>query len=97
MTVPCTPSSAATFSATNFGAVLLACVWQPSKGLPRFARFGREPVPDMTSVAHAAAAAAIVTGAERLAAAAFAPLDRKRVGLITNQTDRVGADHLAFC
>jgi uncharacterized protein YbbC (DUF1343 family) len=49
----------------------------------------------MPNVAHAATAAAIVTGAERLAAAAFAPLDRKRVGLITNQTGRVGAAHTA--
>jgi hypothetical protein len=40
-------------------------------------------------------AAAVVTGSERLAAAAFAPLKSKRVGLITNQTGRVGAHHVA--
>jgi uncharacterized protein YbbC (DUF1343 family) len=51
--------------------------------------------PEMTSIARAATTAAVVTGAERLAAAAFAPLDRKRVGLITNQTGRVGAAHVA--
>ena len=50
--------------------------------------------PEVPSIAHAATAA-IVTGAERLAAAAFAPLDRRRVGLITNQTGRVGAAHVA--
>ena len=50
--------------------------------------------PEVPSIAHAATAA-IITGAERLAAAAFAPLDRRRVGLITNQTGRVGADHVA--
>jgi hypothetical protein len=51
--------------------------------------------PEVPSIAHAAATAAIVTGAERLAAAAFTPLDRRRVGLITNQTGRVGAAHMA--
>ena len=44
---------------------------------------------------HGHAAASVVTGAAALAAAAFAPLAGKRVGLITNQTGRVGADHLA--
>jgi uncharacterized protein YbbC (DUF1343 family) len=37
----------------------------------------------------------ITTGAERLAASGFAALAGKRVGLITNQTGRVGAEHLA--
>ena len=35
------------------------------------------------------------TGAEALAASGFATLAGKRVGLITNQTGRVGAEHLA--
>jgi uncharacterized protein YbbC (DUF1343 family) len=35
------------------------------------------------------------TGADALAASRFAPLAGKRVGLITNQTGRVGAEHLA--
>ncbi|MBL8564573.1 MAG: DUF1343 domain-containing protein [Hyphomicrobiaceae bacterium] len=38
---------------------------------------------------------AVVTGAAALAAAAFAPLAGHRIGLITNQTGRVGDDHLA--
>ena len=54
-----------------------------------------EVFPEMTSIAHGAVSATVVTGAERLAAAGFALLDRKRVGLITNQTGRVGADHVA--
>lgn len=39
--------------------------------------------------------AAVRSGAERLAAAGFAPLAGKRIGLITNQTGRVGGSHLA--
>ena len=37
----------------------------------------------------------VTTGAEALAASGFAALAGKRVGLITNQTGRVGAEHLA--
>ena len=37
----------------------------------------------------------VVTGADALAAAGFAPLTGLRVGLITNQTGHVGAEHLA--
>src|SRR5512145_2098379 len=37
----------------------------------------------------------IVTGAEALARSGFAALAGKRVGLITNQTGRVGTEHLA--
>ena len=37
----------------------------------------------------------VATGADMLAASGFAALAGKRVGLITNQTGRVGAEHLA--
>ena len=37
----------------------------------------------------------VTTGAEALAGSGFAALAGKRVGLITNQTGRVGAEHLA--
>src|SRR5262245_29442540 len=37
----------------------------------------------------------VVTGAEALARTGFAALAGKRVGLITNQTGRVGSEHLA--
>ena len=37
----------------------------------------------------------VTTGAEALVASGFAALAGKRVGLITNQTGRVGAEHLA--
>ncbi len=37
----------------------------------------------------------VATGADRLAASGFAALAGKRVGLITNQTGRVGDEHLA--
>jgi uncharacterized protein YbbC (DUF1343 family) len=40
-------------------------------------------------------ARSVVTGAEVLVRTGFAALAGKRVGLITNQTARVGADHLA--
>ena len=42
-----------------------------------------------------AAANAVTTGAASLAAAKFAGLDGRRVGLITNHTGRVGDEHLA--
>jgi len=45
--------------------------------------------------AFAATAPAVVTGAEVLARSRFAALRGKRVGLVTNHTGRVGADHLA--
>ncbi|MBO0763167.1 MAG: DUF1343 domain-containing protein, partial [Hyphomicrobiaceae bacterium] len=52
----------------------------------------------MANVSHGqsvARSSPIVTGAEALARAGFAALAGKRVGLITNQTGRVGAEHLA--
>ena len=45
--------------------------------------------------APASAAPTVVTGAAALAAANFAPLKGKRIGLVTNQTGQVGGDHLA--
>jgi uncharacterized protein YbbC (DUF1343 family) len=38
--------------------------------------------------------AALVTGAEALVADGFAPFNGRRIGLITNQTGRVGGEHL---
>ncbi len=50
----------------------------------------------MTSTANTQSTSSpIVTGAEVLAREGFARLAGKRVGLIANQTSRVGADHLA--
>jgi uncharacterized protein YbbC (DUF1343 family) len=43
----------------------------------------------------AVAAVSVVTGAAVLVAQGFKPLAGKRVGLITNQTGRVGAEHIA--
>jgi uncharacterized protein YbbC (DUF1343 family) len=43
----------------------------------------------------AAPSGPVVTGAETLASTGFAALAGKRVGLITNQTGRVGSEHLA--
>lgn len=43
----------------------------------------------------ALATAPVVTGAEALVRAGFAPIEGRRVGLITNHTGLVGADHLA--
>ncbi|HEY1243840.1 MAG TPA: DUF1343 domain-containing protein [Hyphomicrobiaceae bacterium] len=57
-------------------------------------------VAGMVAMAHvsssqSAVPGGIVTGAEVLARSGFAALAGKRVGLITNQTGRVGAEHLA--
>ena len=51
----------------------------------------------MSNSAHAGAATAssLVTGATALATAGFAPLGGRRVGLVTNQTGRVGDHHIA--
>src|SRR5262245_41599373 len=48
----------------------------------------------MAHVSHGCAAE-VTTGAEALVRDGFAALTGKRVGLIANQTSRVGADHLA--
>jgi uncharacterized protein YbbC (DUF1343 family) len=44
---------------------------------------------------NAHAALSIATGAQTIAANGFAAFNGKRIGLVTNQTGRVGADHLA--
>lgn len=49
----------------------------------------------MSAANHSRASTAIVTGAERLAASGFAALAGRRIGLITNQTGRLGDEHLA--
>lgn len=52
----------------------------------------------MTTPSHSdesATVGPILTGAERLVASQFAELEGRRVGLITNQTGRVGGQHLA--
>jgi uncharacterized protein YbbC (DUF1343 family) len=50
---------------------------------------------DPSSGQTAPAPGPVVTGAEALARSGFAALAGKRVGLITNQTGRVGGEHLA--
>lgn len=63
-------------------AILLAIVWIPVMAEPSLNQTSTPPSP-------------IATGAEVLAASGFAALAAKRVGLITNQTGRVGGNHLA--
>lgn len=53
------------------------------------------PAPSGADMADPSTGQRVVTGAEKLVASGFAALDGKRVALITNQTGRVGQDHLA--
>ena len=53
------------------------------------------PVMTRSSLTQTALPQPVAVGAEVLAASGFAALAGKRVGLITNQTGRVGAEHLA--
>src|SRR5262245_41468869 len=56
---------------------------------------GCTPVMTEPSLTQTALPHAVTVGAEVLAASGFAALAGKRVGLITNQTGRVGTEHLA--
>src|SRR5262245_52562919 len=56
---------------------------------------GCTPVMTEPSLTQTALPHAVTVGAEVLAASRFAALAGKRVGLITNQTGRIGAEHLA--
>jgi uncharacterized protein YbbC (DUF1343 family) len=73
----------------------------PNKVLTRravFALLGAPlcvPVMARSSLTQSALPQPVAVGAEVLAASGFAALAGKRVGLITNQTGRVGAEHLA--
>ncbi len=49
---------------------------------------------DMVTITPVAAQSAVTTGAASVAAAKFAAFANKRIGLVTNHTGRVGAQHL---